>query len=589
MGGLVMAALLTGCAGSGDDDEVALGYVGAKMTLAEFEAEYERRADEFPFTPETRDSVLLAFASSLVDKMVMAHEAVNHPRGDTAGLARILAQEERRIILGIIQERIYDDIDVSAAKMDEIYQWLGEEVLVQHILVESEAEAKRIKSEIAGGLAFEEAATTHSKDAFSAADGGQLDWFGYGEFLGLDDAAFALEEGEVSEPTWTRRGWHLVKLLERRPRERSQVEKEPALFENHYADKLRRQRWEEFLDTFYRSRSVTWNEEGYEVALALQTGYRDLYMNEARKFKAAEAEGIEKPDVTFFLEQRGAVPTDEQASMVIASSDGFDFTIKDAMDTMWLTSFGDRPDPREPHAYRSWLQETLTEHLLVEDARNTLLTEPKYARDVKDGVEFIQVQRLYNHEVHEQVQPSTEELQAFHEEYGEYYAHPQSLDVLVVRANGLPEANRIRDALLAGDSAETITSEFGQVEGFEITPRTGLQHAWPDLEGLDRLVRSTAPHEVGEVSSVEAVQAKPTVVRVEEVGEREPMDFESARLFVLRDCAVQQREARTLEFLAELRARYGAEIDSAVVLSADVVSPEVPADPDADHDHGATS
>lgn len=582
IGGAVLAVILAGCAGTGDTDEVALEFVGSQVTLSEFEAEYERRADEFPFTPETRDSVLLAFASSLLDKLVMAHEAIHYPRGDTTGLARSLAHEEKNIILGMLQERVYEDVDVSAAKMDQIYEWLGEEVHVQHILLDDKDEAARVKSKIEGGMSFEDAAEAYSKDAFSAADGGTLEWFKYGDYAGLDDAAFELETGEVSDPTWTQRGWHLVKLLERRPRDRSSVEQQPALFENHYADRLRGQRWDEFLNTFYRSQDVTWHDEAYDVALALQTGYRDEYMAEVRKYKDAQAQGIQQPDVTFFLEKRGATPTPEQGSMVIASTADFDFTIKHAMDEMWMTSFDARPEPRKPHSYRAWLQEVFTEHLLVADAMNTLLPgNPDLARRHRDGVEFAQVQRLYNHEIHDQVEPTPEELQAFHEEYQEYYMNPAPLDLLVVRVSQLPDANRIGEALREGATAGSIEDRFGDVEGFSIT-RTGPSASWPDIEGLDGLVRDSAPYEGGKVSRVQNVGGLMTQFRIEEVGERTPMDYESAKLFVLRDCSTKLRDERTREFLDELRERYGAEIHDAVVLRADVVSPEMP---ESDHDH----
>ena len=77
-------------------------------------------------------------------------------------------------------------------------------------------EAKRLRQEIEAGADFAELAGVMSDDAGSASKGGDLGTFGRGRMVKLfEEAAFALAEGEVSQPVQTRFGWHLIKVEER--------------------------------------------------------------------------------------------------------------------------------------------------------------------------------------------------------------------------------------------------------------------------------------------------------------------------------------------------------------------------------------
>jgi len=65
---------------------------------------------------------------------------------------------------------------------------------------------------------FAELAKTHSQDKASAAQGGDLDWFGRGAMLKpFDEAVFSMKPGEISDIVETDVGFHIIKLVEVRP------------------------------------------------------------------------------------------------------------------------------------------------------------------------------------------------------------------------------------------------------------------------------------------------------------------------------------------------------------------------------------
>ena len=72
--------------------------------------------------------------------------------------------------------------------------------------------AEALLAEIRGGADFTQMATQHSEDEVTP-PGGDLGWFGQGRMVPeFDAAAFALADGEVSEPVRTEFGFHIIKM-----------------------------------------------------------------------------------------------------------------------------------------------------------------------------------------------------------------------------------------------------------------------------------------------------------------------------------------------------------------------------------------
>jgi len=88
-----------------------------------------------------------------------------------------------------------------------------EQVRASHILVETEVEALRLHEELDAGAEFAELAREHSIDTGSAAQGGDLGWFGRGRTVApFEEAAFALQIGEISDVVETDYGYHILLL-----------------------------------------------------------------------------------------------------------------------------------------------------------------------------------------------------------------------------------------------------------------------------------------------------------------------------------------------------------------------------------------
>jgi peptidyl-prolyl cis-trans isomerase C len=108
------------------------------------------------------------------------------------------------------------DADAKKIYEEQIAKMKPEqEVRARHILVATEAEAKEVAERLKKGEDFATVAKEKSKD--TGAEGGDLGFFARGQMLKpFEDAAFALEVNQISEPVQTQFGWHIIKVEEKR-------------------------------------------------------------------------------------------------------------------------------------------------------------------------------------------------------------------------------------------------------------------------------------------------------------------------------------------------------------------------------------
>lgn len=135
------------------------------------------------------------------------------------------------VMMTVIHQEIRDIVTNDVEQTQE-------QVWIQHILVEDEETALEVLEKLDEGDEFDDLAAEYSLDQSNAESGGDLGWFGPGQMvLPFEVAAFALEEGEISDPIQTDYGWHILKSNG----------KEERLLEINAYEQLRNQAFSEWL------------------------------------------------------------------------------------------------------------------------------------------------------------------------------------------------------------------------------------------------------------------------------------------------------------------------------------------------------
>jgi peptidyl-prolyl cis-trans isomerase C len=201
--------------------ETVVATVGEdSITEADLSFAAEDLAQELANIPEADRKAFLV--TVLIDMKVMAQAARKEQMDQTDVFKRRLQYlEERALRRAYFAEKISTSVTpeaVQAAYDAYVSTFVAtEEVHAAHILVSTEEDAKAIKAEIDAGADFATLASTKSIDPSAAQNGGDLGFFSKGMMVKpFEDAAFALTDGQVSEPVQSDFGWHVIKLIERR-------------------------------------------------------------------------------------------------------------------------------------------------------------------------------------------------------------------------------------------------------------------------------------------------------------------------------------------------------------------------------------
>ncbi len=210
----------TGADAKGYDASTVLATVnGNSITLGHVIAMRDRLPPQYQNLPD--DVLLNGLVDQLVDQQLLAEVQSPSPESDPLQVKLAVENERRGALAELAAEaavqNAVDDTEVQAAYDKEVADFKpAPEFNASHILVDSEEKAKALKADIDGGKDFAEVATANSSDG-SAANGGELGWFGMGQMVPeFETTVVGLEVGQVSEPVKSQFGWHVIKLNDKR-------------------------------------------------------------------------------------------------------------------------------------------------------------------------------------------------------------------------------------------------------------------------------------------------------------------------------------------------------------------------------------
>ncbi len=217
---LALAAVATTPA-LAQDDPVVARVDDHEITRSDVRREVSTLPQQYQQMPF--EAVFDALRDRAINTALLSNAAEDRDLKDDPAVREAIADAERLILRNRLIERTVDEA-VTEEALRAAYEakkaepgFAREEVKARHILVEEEATAAELITELEGGADFAALAGEHSTGP-SGEQGGDLGWFTRDQMVGpFADTAFAMAPGEVSaEPVETRFGWHVILVEDRR-------------------------------------------------------------------------------------------------------------------------------------------------------------------------------------------------------------------------------------------------------------------------------------------------------------------------------------------------------------------------------------
>ncbi|AAU04032.1 protein export protein PrsA precursor [Rickettsia typhi str. Wilmington] len=214
-----------------DQDKVVATYKGGEVKESQIMQEFKpqlnlqsgetiKNFDDFPL--QDQEKLIKIYVNNLLLKEEVAKSSITSSKEFQEKLENAknqLAQQEllANYIKSNITDKMFDDeynkyVDNLKGK---------EQIKVAHILVKSQKEANTVKTKLSKGGNFNKLAEEFSLDKATASNGGVIGYIILNQSGQLvpefENKAFALKVNEVSTPVKTDFGWHIIKVLEKKP------------------------------------------------------------------------------------------------------------------------------------------------------------------------------------------------------------------------------------------------------------------------------------------------------------------------------------------------------------------------------------
>lgn len=161
---------------------------------------------------------------SLINMEVLSRAAIDKGLDKTPDVTAAIDIQRKNTYAKIYLDDYIKKHPVTDAEIQSEYDKAkaaakGDEYHASHILVKTEAEAKKLIADLGKKVKFADLAKKYSLDPGSAKKGGDLNWSTSNAFVKeFSDALQSLKKGEITRtPVKTQFGYHIIKLNDTRP------------------------------------------------------------------------------------------------------------------------------------------------------------------------------------------------------------------------------------------------------------------------------------------------------------------------------------------------------------------------------------
>lgn len=219
----------------------------AENNITVDEAELEEAYEENHTVPMEQDEAY----KELIEKNEIDDEFIKSQiKSDLLGYKYAQFYLENLEISDEAAQAFYDDNPDMFAQ--------GEQVSAKHILVDEEETAKEVIEKLEAGEDFATLAGEYSTEPNADQSGGDLGYFGKGRMVKeFEEAAFALEIGEISDPVKTDYGYHVIVVKDKKEEATTSFEEAKDVIKDH----LKQQDYQTHITTVMEEADIVKKED----------------------------------------------------------------------------------------------------------------------------------------------------------------------------------------------------------------------------------------------------------------------------------------------------------------------------------------
>jgi len=539
----IVAALGLSC---GKSDSSTVAKVGdEKISIRDFQEFLQRNPIGFRSADEEFKGKRMLL-DSLIDHTLLVQAAYAKHIDQSPEVARIMEANKSRFLLdALYQLHVDGKVSISEAELRQIYNDLQYQVRIFHILLNNPDTAQKVFERLKAGENFEQLAYQYSIDPMAKRNRGDMGYFLRGsapeEF---EKVVFRLEVGEITPPFKTKYGYHIVKMIDKKPNaERGEyVEMRPEL-EQQLRNIKRQALTAAYFDTIATKYPVT-----VDTTVANYVTHKRTLL-----YPPQVVEKLPKSD--FDDEQ---LDRDEK-ELVLATWDGGQITLLDyLLGVRNYLSPELRPNLDDYAGLAKVIYEMKRMDILIREAEKEKVAESdfyKYKFKLFERYTLAEIMR--NDSIPSPPAPGEQELRDYYDKNREQYLVPSQVRMFEIL---------VSDQMLAQKLVREIkTLEDFQVRAFRLSERTAARVKRGDLGFVDSLHFPTLFHAarrvpVGTVGGPIPERGKYSIIWPERWTEETYEDFLAVKDAIAEKLSAENKNLAVQEWLNEHRKSTNIEV-----------------------------
>lgn len=430
---LICAALLAGC---GRKEDVVAEVDGKGITVGEFRTRYE----QFLRQGSKRDNILLrkeVLNNMINERLIMLDVAHQGFDSDEAYRRRMRVVETQALLDRYAKAISFDTLTISEAEGRDEFRRLNTIAGARYLYARTREGAMKLKQRLGNGETFESLAREVFEDPGLAGNGGYLGTFGWGEMEpALEEAAFSLAVGAISDPVKLNIGYAIVKV-ESRVVQPLVSEHDYAKVKQKLADRIQERKIAQLV------RSEAENVSKSLVPVFNEQAVTELFKNWG--ILAGRVEADFEADVT--------MPSDISTMKLMEFSRGT-WTIRDFVERADWTTESQRRRVKSPDDVKDIALGLATREVLIEKARSKGLEDDSAVVAQVTRLRERYVLRRWGNSVHDTVGNSgwaQALLDSMFEANKEHYAYPPEVNVAEILVRTEEEAAKLKRRAQRGE------------------------------------------------------------------------------------------------------------------------------------------